>query len=273
MSTFSGKKVLVTGGAKGIGKLLGLMALEDGADCLVVWDVDMDAMRDMKEQCSQNNYKCHTYRVNLLETDRIEHHAQQVKEDVGTIDILFNNAGIVTGKPFVNQSFRDIHNTLAVNVEAVMVTANAFLGEMIKQGNGHIINISSASSLMGNPNMSVYAGSKWAVTGWSESLRLEMEGSQTGVKVTTVQPSYVNTGMFEGVKAPLLTPLLKPETIARKIIGAVKKDKILLREPFIVKITPFLKGVLPARIFDLVAGRLFRVYESMNTFRGRQPND
>jgi len=263
----------VTGGAKGIGKLLGIMALEKGAECLIVWDIDRNAMQVIKEQCRQRDLKCHTYCVDLSKTGEIEHHAQQVKEEVGAVDILFNNAGIVTGKPFVNQNFRDIHKTLAINIEAVMVTANAFLGAMISRGAGHIINISSASSLMGNPNMSVYAGSKWAVSGWSESLRLEMEGSQTGVKVTTVQPSYIDTGMFEGVKAPLLTPLLKPETIARKIIEAVKKDKILLREPFIVKITPFLKGVLPTRIFDIVAGRLFRVYESMNTFRGRQSND
>jgi hypothetical protein len=118
--------------------------------------------------------------------------------------------------------------------------------------------------------MSVYAGSKWAVTGWSESLRIELEKMKKGVQVTTVQPGYIDTGMFEGVKAPLLTPILKPEKIALKIIRAVEKNKVTIRSPFMVKLTPFLKGVLPQRTFDFVAGKIFGVYSTMDSFTGRK---
>jgi short-subunit dehydrogenase len=121
---------------------------------------------------------------------------------------------------------------------------------------------------MANPKMSVYAGSKWGVIGWSESLRLELE-SNSNINVTTVEPSYINTGLFKGVSPPLLTPLLDAEDIAKKIISAIQKDKIHLREPFMVKVLPFLKGILPTRAFDFVAGRLFQVYHSMDTFKGR----
>lgn len=273
MSSFRDKRILVTGGAKGIGRLLGVKALREGAQRLVVWDIDETAMSELSDKCKANSWSCHTYKVDLSNAFELEEAAQAVKQNFGNIDILFNNAGIVTGKPFLKQSTEEIHKTLAINVEAVMLTARAFLSGMVEQNSGHIINISSASSLMGNPNMSVYAASKWAVTGWSESLRIELEQMRSEVKVTTVQPSYIDTGMFAGVKAPLLTPLLEPEAIADKIIRAVKKDKIILREPFMVKLTPFLKGILPTRLFDLVAGRLFKVYDSMTEFRGRKNDE
>jgi len=273
MSTFLDKKVLVTGGANGIGRLLGIKSLQSGAACLVVWDKDLEAMDRLEAYCTENNWKCLTYNVNLTNSDEIERASRQVLQETGPIDILFNNAGIVVGKKFQEHSSHDIHNTLAINVEAAMLTARAFLPSMLKQESGHIINISSASAHIGNPNMSVYAGSKWAVSGWSESLRLELENTGGKVKVTTVEPSYIKTGMFAGVNAPVMTPLLEPEYIAEKIIQSVKKDKIMLREPFMVKITPFLKGLLPARVFDFIAGKLFRVYSTMDTFRGRATDE
>lgn len=273
MSSFRGKNILVTGGANGIGRLLSVKSLEQGAKNLVVWDIDEKSMKHLSEECLKKGWNCHTYKVDLSNSDIIQETAERVKNDVGNIDILFNNAGIVVGKAFQNQSSEEIHKTVAINIEAVMQTARAFLPEMVAQKSGHIVNISSASALMGNPNMSVYAASKWAVTGWSESLRLEMERAQSDVRVTTVQPSYINTGMFAGVKAPLLTPFLEPDDITDKIINAVQKNKIMLREPFMVKITPFLKGVLPARAFDFLAGKLFRVYSSMNRFTGRVKDD
>lgn len=273
MSSFRDKNILVTGGANGIGRLLGIKSLQEGAKNLAVWDVDEFSMKQLADECKKEGWNCHTYKVDLSDAAEIEAAAKRVKQDIGNIDILFNNAGIVVGKPFLDQSNEDIRKTLAINIEAVMLTAKVFLTEMVEQKSGHIINISSASALMGNPNMSVYAGSKWAVSGWSESLRLEMERLGGDVKVTTIQPSYIKTGMFAGVRAPLLTPLLEPEEITDKIIKAVKKDKIILREPFMVKITPFLKGVLPTRLFDLLAGKLFKVYSTMNRFTGRAEDE
>ena len=80
-----------------------------------------------------------------------------------------------------------------------------------------IVNMASAAGLLSNPKMSVYCASKWAVNGWSDSLRLELEEKgYDNICVTTVTPGYVNTGMFEGVKAPLMTPILEPEPFVQK---------------------------------------------------------
>jgi short-subunit dehydrogenase len=269
MSSFQGKNILITGGANGIGRLLGIKSVQEGAKQLVVWDIDEQAMKSLEKVCENNSWRCHCYNVNLENPPEIETTAGEVLQKVGTIDMLINNAGVVTGKKFQDHDSREIHRTLAINIEAVMLTAKAFLPAMLSQNSGHIVNISSASAHIGNPNMSVYAASKWAVSGWSESLRLELKKSTSQVKVTTVEPSYIKTGMFGGVNAPVMTPLLEPDYIADKIIQAVKKNKIILREPFMVKLIPLLKGLLPAQAFDYLAGRLFGVYSSMDTFKGR----
>lgn len=273
MSSFENKNVLITGGANGLGRLMGLKALREGAKCLIVWDIDAEAMEKLSRECNNKGWKCITCQVDLSKGEQIRQTAKKVKDEIRTIDMLFNNAGIIVGKSFINHSKKEIRQTLAINVEAVMLVTKEFLPGMLEQNSGHIITISSASSLIGNPNMSVYAASKWAVTGWSESLRLELKKSDSNVKVTTVQPGYIDTGMFAGVEPPLLTPLLKPGEIAEKIIRAVKKDKTLLREPFMVKITPFLMGLLPAKVFDLVAGQFFKVYSSMDNFKSRGSNE
>jgi len=144
----------------------------------------------------------------------------------------------------------------------------AFLPDMIKKTESHIVNISSAAAMLANPNMSVYCASKWALSGWSDSLRLEMENAGTGVKVLTVTPYYIATGMFEGVKSPVI-PILKPEKVARKIIRAIEKNKSVLRTPRIIYLLPLVKGILPKSLLDIVIGKFFGIYSSMDKFKGR----
>jgi len=119
--------------------------------------------------------------------------------------------------------------------------------------------------------MSVYAASKWAVIGWSESLRLEMKkNGLQNIQVTTVTPSYIDTGMFAGVKAPLLTPILKPEVITKAIWQGMLQGKAFVRAPIIVNLLVILKRILPVKVFDFVVGDLFHVYTSMDTFKGHR---
>lgn len=270
MATFEAATVLITGGANGIGKLLGKKALEVGAVRLIIWDTDAAALDEIRQQWANQNQEIYTHVVDLSSADAIYETAETVLRDVGKVDILINNVGIVQGRWFHELEPEAIKRTMQVNTLAAMHTTRAFLPAMMEQDSGHIVNISSASSLMANPKMAVYAASKWAVTGWSESLRLEMQQLNTNIMVTTVQPSYISTGMFKGVRPPLLTPILSPVRITDDIIRAIQQDKILLRQPFMVKLIPLLQGILPTRWFDFIAGKLFRVYSSMDTFTGRQ---
>lgn len=269
MSTFKNKTVLITGAASGIGLLMGTMALQKGAKKLLMWDIDEQALQKTSAELKDRGFDVYTNKVNVSDNELVESTAQQEILNHGNVDILINNAGIVVGKSFADHSYQDISKTMNINSLGLMYVARAFLPTMIKNKQGHIVNIASAVGLSPNPGMTVYAASKWAAVGWSESLRIELEKLKTDVKVLTVMPSYINTGMFDGVKPPLLIPLLNPDKICKKIIRAVEKNKIHLREPFVIKFSPFIRGVLPARIYDFVAGKILKVYSSMDSFKGR----
>ena len=268
MTKIRKKRILITGGASGIGKLMGASVLNKGAVELIIWDINEEAIKDALDEFKVKGYKVSSHLVDVSNLAQIKEATALVLQN-GAVDILINNAGIVTGKPFHTQSVQAITKTLAINVEAVMQITRAFLPAMIAQESGHIVNIASAAGMMSNPNMSVYAGSKWAVLGWSESLRIELESLKGDLHVTTVTPGYIDTGMFDGVKSPLLLPLLKPKAIVDAIISGVEKNKLFVRKPFMVNTLTFVKGILPTRAFDWFVGTVLGVYKSMDEFKGR----
>jgi all-trans-retinol dehydrogenase (NAD+) len=271
MSSFQSKTVLITGGASGLGKLMAKKALERKAKKVILWDINEDLLNQTTAELEHRGFEVHPYIVDVSNKEDIAWAAQDVLENIGEVDILFNNAGIVAGsKRFVDHSDADIERTMNINTLGVMRVASTFLPAMIQQGFGHIINIASAAGLVANPNMSVYAASKWAVIGWSESLRLEMEADAPNVKVLTVTPSYIDTGMFKGVKPPLLTPFLKPTDFVERIMLAIEQNEVNLKAPYIVNAVPLLKGVLPTRVFDYLVGDIMGVYKSMDTFKGKE---
>lgn len=271
MSSFQSRTVLITGGASGLGKLMAKKALERKAKQVILWDINEDLLNQTTAELERRGFEVHPYIVDVSNKEDIAWAAQDVLANIGEVDILFNNAGIVAGsKRFVEHSDADIERTMNINTLGVMRVASAFLPAMMQQGFGHIINIASAAGLVANPNMSVYAASKWAVIGWSESLRLEMEADAPNVKVLTVTPSYIDTGMFKGVKPPLLTPFLEPTAFVERIMLAIERNEVNLKAPYIVNAVPLLKGILPTRMFDYLAGDIMGVYKSMDTFKGKE---
>jgi len=189
------------------------------------------------------------------------------------VDVLINNAGVVRGAPFwEHDPQRDIEATMRVNALAPMWLTRELLPAMIADSSRpkRILNIASAAATLANPNMSVYAASKWALLGWSESVRLELQRSgHRHVRVTTFCPSYVSTGMFAGARGPLLTPIMTPDRAAAAAWHGMLAGKPLVLRPWTVKLSMALRGVLPVRWWDAVAGRVFRVYSSMDQFTGR----
>ena len=273
MGKFNDKRVLITGGASGIGRLMGAMALDKGASILVIWDINQQSIDDTIAELTAKG-KVVGYRVDVSDEQSVIDAAKAVKEQVGQIDILINCAGIITSnKTFENYTTAEIHSTMNINTIAPMVVALQFLPDMIARNSGHICNISSAGGLISNPKMSVYAASKWAVIGWSDSVRIELEQMGSRVKVTTIAPYYIKTGMFNGVKSPIV-PLMKPEYAARQIIRAIEKDSLV---KVVTKLIPvpyhfvrFMQGILPIRLFDWVFGEVFGIYHSMDNFTGRK---
>ena len=173
--------ILITGGASGIGKIMGRLALEKGAKSLIIWDINPDNLESTKAEFATLG-TVFTYAVNVADSNAVIAAYQRVKEECGNVDILINCAGIVRGNnTFDHQTIQDIRLTMDVNTVAPMVLTLQVLPDMLKRNRGHICNIASAGGMLGNPKMSVYGASKWAVIGWSESMRIELQQRKANV--------------------------------------------------------------------------------------------
>jgi short-subunit dehydrogenase len=259
--------ILITGGASGIGKIMGRLALEKGAKSLIIWDINPESLAATKAEFATLG-TVYTYTVNIADSDAVISTYQRVKEECGAIDILINCAGIVRGNnTFDHQSVADIRLTMDVNTVAPMVLTLQVLPDMLSRNRGHICNIASAGGMLGNPKMSVYGASKWAVIGWSESMRIELQQQKSDVHVTTVAPYFISTGMFTGVRS--VFPILKPEPTAKKILRAIERNQIFRGIPFGFHFIRFWQAILPFRVFDFVFGTVFGIYHAMDNFTGR----
>ncbi|MEI6950388.1 SDR family NAD(P)-dependent oxidoreductase [Paraflavisolibacter sp. H34] len=263
MSNIKGSNILITGGTAGIGKALADRVLELGAASVTIWGTNRPRLEQALGEWRRKGYKVFGYTVDISDAQAVLQTAALVLEEAGLPDILVNNAGIAVRKPFWEHAQPEMDRIIATNIGGSLSVTRAFLPAMINRGSGHIVNNSSAVGLMPNPCMSVYAASKWAMVGWSESLRLELEALKGDFHVTTVTTSYVDTGLLDNVKAPLFTPVLKAEKVAAAITRAIRRNSTSLRLPFTANFLPLLRGLLPTRAFDSLIGRGLRIYNKV----------
>lgn len=273
-----GTNVLITGGASGIGRIMGRICLEKGASNLIVWDINQANIDKTEAELSDvkpaeagvSKGQIHSYIVNVSDPQAIKSAYEKVKSEVGEVDILVNCAGIVRGNnTFDKQTVQDIDLTMDINANAPMYVALALLPDMLRRDRGHICNIASAAGMLGVPKLSVYCASKWAVIGWTESMRVELKQARSHVRVTSVAPYFINTGMFDGVNSKVF-PILDPEKTAAKIIRAVEVGKSFRGIPFAYHFIRIWQGLLPNFLFDFIFGKVFGVYSVMDHFTGRR---
>ena len=264
--------VLITGAARGMGALYARRAVAAGAASIALWDIDADAASSLAADLSRSGVEVRAYGVDVASLESIRKGIAKVRRELGAPNVLINNAGIVRGAPFwEHDPERDIEGTLRVNALAAMWLTREVLPDMIADaGRGcRILNIASAAGTIGNPNMSVYAASKWAMIGWSESLRLELEkAGHRHITVTTFCPSYISTGMFAGARGPLLTPIMTPERATRDAWNGMLRGTPVVMRPWTVKLAAALRGVLPTRLGDRTAGGFFTVPSPLAVFPG-----
>ncbi len=268
MKNFSRKKVLITGAASGIGKLMATTLAKRGAEVILA-DINVEEAQKVVAEIKQTGGRAYAFHVDLSQTESIKKLKSDVSAQGHELDILINNAGVVFGGEFEKLSLEKHLLTYKINVDGLVAMTHVFFNDLRKSADANIVNIASASGYIGLPYGSTYASSKWAVIGFSESLRVEcLERKITNVHITTVCPSYISTGMFNGVKAPLLLPWLKPETIVNKIILGMEKNAPFVKEPFVVKTVDLLKGILPLKFYTYIS-KILGVSTSMTHWKGR----
>ena len=268
MTKIKGRTLLITGGASGIGRIMGRMALQRGAKKVVVWDINEDNIAATESELKSYG-EVKGYKVDVANTEMVKQMFALTTKECGDVDILINSAGIITGnKTFAEQSQQDIDRTMAINATAPMTVAVQALPPMLERNVGHICNIASAAGFIANPRMSIYAASKWAVIGWSDSLRVELQESKSNVHVTTIAPYYINTGMFDGVRSRII-PILKPEWVAKKILNAIEKNRKISSWPLGYHLIRTLQALLPLRALDLLC-KVLGIYNALDHFKGRK---
>lgn len=274
MKSVAGKRVLVTGAAMGMGRLYAQLAVSEGAEAVILWDVNEKALKETAEELRAQGGHVHEYVVDVSDRAAIEAAAATVRTVVGDPHVVINNAGIVRGNAYFweTDAARDAELTMRVNALAPMFITREFLPGMIASGEDcRLVNIASAAGLAANPRMASYCSSKWAAVGFSDSVRLEVEqAGHDNVKVTTVCPYYIKTGMFEGAKAAPLLPLLEPEYVVDEVWKHMKKGSAFVVLPRTVLLGEAMKGIVPIPVRDFLGSRVLGVYKTMEHFTGRK---
>ncbi|MDL2269488.1 SDR family oxidoreductase [Desulfosarcina sp. OttesenSCG-928-A07] len=269
MKTIQNQLVLITGGASGIGRLMVLGFAQEGAR-VVAWDINADALKALEDEGRRKGVFIRGEVCDVADRDAVYQKAAALVSELGPVDILINNAGIVSGTTFLQTPDEKICKTLDVNVTPLFWTCKAFLPSMIERNSGHVVTISSAAGIIGVTGLADYSASKFAAFGFHEAIRMELRRIKSRVDTTVVCPFFINTGMFSGVKTRFscLLPILDSRFVARRIIGAVlRRKKRLLLPGFVYCV--YLVRLLPVAVFDAVAD-FFGINRSMDDFTGRK---
>ncbi|XP_078396589.1 epidermal retinol dehydrogenase 2-like [Cetorhinus maximus] len=271
----SGEIVLVTGAGSGIGRLVALEFTRRHAT-LVLWDINEEGNKESARQARESGAsRVYTYTCDCSKRTSVYEVADKVKREVGDVSILINNAGIVTGKNFIDSPDALLEKTMEVNSLAHFWTYKAFLPAMIASNHGHLVSIASSAGLFPVNGLADYCSSKFAAVGFADSVALELlVAGKNGIKTTIVCPFFVRTGMVDGCKTkwPHLLPILDPNYVAKKIMDAILREQILLIMPRSLYFLFAMKNLLPTKLGFLL-GNYFGVFNLMENFKGRVKKD
>jgi short-subunit dehydrogenase len=245
LNDLQGRWVLVTGAASGIGHETALEFARAGAD-IVAFDLDEARLTAATRSIEALGRSCLAFGCDVSNAAAVGVVAAKVAADIGSPDVVVNNAGIGFLGPFIDTPLSAWNQVIGVNLMGVVHVSRAFLPGMIAAGGArHLVNIASAAGLQAVPNLSTYSASKYAVVGLSEALAMELNG--TNISVTVVCPGIINTpivrnhlAVSQSVPAATLAKLAEqyeargvhPSVVGKRIVRAVKRgEEIVLVGP------------------------------------------
>lgn len=265
---FENKNIVITGGASGIGRLMSKNLANKGANVIIL-DINQTNLDSVVNEIRSDGNKSTGYICDVGNFNAVKETKNKISAEHGFVEILINNAGVITGKYFVDTTPEEIERTMRVNTLAGMWTTKVFLPEMIEKNRGHLVNIASSAGMIGVAKMADYSASKFAHIGFDESLRMELKQMKSNINTTIITPYFINTGMFDGVKSrfSFLLPILDENKVTNKIIRAIeKKKKRVITPPMVYTLFPL--RLLPVPIFDWVAN-FMGINATMKNFVGR----
>jgi short-subunit dehydrogenase len=245
MDNISGKTIVITGAARGIGFATAKALLTRGAR-VVIGDRDVAVLDKAVTELVRLG-PATGYPVDVTDAESFSVFLDKARADgTGYIDVLINNAGVMPVGPFLEQSDQAIRTSIEVNLWGVLTGCRLVLPEMVKRRSGHIVNIASMAGMLAVPGQAVYAGTKFAVVGVSTALADEF--APQGVNVSVVLPTFTNTELIAGTHPSAAQKPVQPEDIAAGIIKVLDKPAIThLSVPGPLRAVAALTQLLPAK--------------------------
>ncbi|XP_026131338.1 short-chain dehydrogenase/reductase 3-like [Carassius auratus] len=265
----TGDVVLITGGGRGIGRHLAKEFAVRGAKKLILWGRTEKCLKEACEEITLMGTECHYFVCDVANREEVYKQAKVVREKVGDVTILVNNAAVVHGKSLLDSDDDALLKSQHINTMGQFWTTKAFLPRMLELQNGHVVCVNSILSLSPIPGAIDYCTSKASSLAFMESLTLGLLDCP-GVGCTTVLPFHTNTEMFQGmrVRFPQLFPPLKPEVVAQKTVDAVRTNTAFVYLPWSMHALVILKSMLPQSALEEIH-KFSGSYTCMNTFKGR----
>jgi short-subunit dehydrogenase len=264
MKTLKDKVAAITGAGSGIGRATAILMASKGCH-LGLADVNEAGLAETAEKCRQYGVKVTTKRVDVASREQVYAWADEVVRDHGLVNIIFNNAGVALGATVEDMQYEDCEWLMNINFWGVVYGTKAFLPHIKTAGDGAVVNVSSVFGLIAVPTQSAYNAAKFAVKGFTEALReeLDIEGSPIGV--TCVHPGGIKTNIARNARVTETPGMVdvkstrdfekafttSPEDAAAAVVGAILKNKRRL-----------LIGT-DARVIDLVQRALPTAYQTL----------
>jgi butyryl-CoA dehydrogenase len=246
MQQFSGKVAAITGAGSGIGRGLA-MELATRGTSLALSDVDDAGLADTVRLIEQSTgahapVKVSGAHVDVADREAVEAWATDVVDEFGRVNLIFNNAGVALSANVGAMTYDNFRWLIDINFWGVVHGTLAFLPHLKASGDGHIVNISSVFGLLGIPSQSAYNAAKFAVRGFTDALRTELDIDDYGVSATTIHPGGIRTNIARNARFEFADhedavdveqaalafekfTRTTPQKAAQLIIGAVEKNK------------------------------------------------
>lgn len=251
----AGEIVLITGAGHGIGRLTAYEFAKLKTK-LVLWDINKNGIEETAAKCRKLGAQVHPFVVDCSQREEIYSAAKKVKEEVGDVSILVNNAGVVyTADLFATQD-PQIEKTFEVNVLAHFWTTKAFLPAMMKSNHGHVVTVASAAGHTVVPFLLAYCSSKFAAVGFHRALTDELAAlGLTGIRTSCLCPNFINTGFIKNPSTNL-GPTLEPEEVVEHLMHGILTEQKMIFVPSSIAFLTVLERIFPERFLQVLKHRI-----------------
>ena len=259
MKSFNSKVAVVTGAGSGIGRHLSIQLAEGGAKVVMV-DINAEGLEETKQIIQDKGFDTTVHLVDVSKKEEVYALSEKVMAEFGQVDLVFNNAGVALGRLSVEQvSYEELDWIFGINLWGVIYGTKAFLPHLLKRPEAYVVNISSVFGIIGISHQAPYCTTKFAVRGFTESLKAELVG--TNLKAMSVHPGGIKTNIARNARGGVSESgdreadlkqieesfRTTPEDAAKTILNGVKRGKTRVKIGKDARFFDFLARLVPER--------------------------